>query len=230
MLTGIPDNYIFYLASRSPRRQQLLREAGINFELIERDFEETYPLTLKGKEIAEYLARSKASCFPIDKMPDNQVVITADTIVWCDGQVLDKPLDEKAARNKLGLKNLNYLIPEWHASKSPVLDKPSDEKEAFRILSAISGNSHDVITGICLVTSKGYHTFSETTRVTFCRLSDEEISYYINRYRPYDKAGAYGIQEWIGVIGNNRIEGSYFNVMGLPVQRLISELRIILGN
>lgn len=197
MLTGIPDNYIFYLASRSPRRQQLLREAGINFELIERDFEETYPLTLKGKEIAEYLARSKASCFPIDKMPDNQVVITADTIVWCDGQVLDKP---------------------------------SDEKEAFRILSAISGNSHDVITGICLVTSKGYHTFSETTRVTFCRLSDEEISYYINRYRPYDKAGAYGIQEWIGVIGNNRIEGSYFNVMGLPVQRLISELRIILGN
>ena len=154
-------------------------------------------MTLKGKEIAEYLARSKASCFPIDKMPDNQVVITADTIVWCDGQVLDKPLDEK---------------------------------EAFRILSAISGNSHDVITGICLVTSKGYHTFSETTRVTFCRLSDEEISYYINRYRPYDKAGAYGIQEWIGVIGNNRIEGSYFNVMGLPVQRLISELRIILGN
>jgi len=197
MLTGIPDNYHFYLASRSPRRQQLLRDAGINFEVIERDFEETYPPALKGQEIAEYLAGAKASCFPNNKMPDNQVIITADTIVWCDEQVLDKP---------------------------------RDEKEAFTILSAVSGNSHDVITGICLLTSKGYHTFSETTRVTFCRLSEEEINHYIRHYRPYDKAGAYGIQEWIGIVGNSRIEGSYFNVMGLPVQRLISELRMILGN
>ncbi len=197
MLRGIPDNYLFYLASKSPRRQQLLRDAGIKFKVIERDFEETYPDNLKGSEIAEYLASAKASCFPDDKIPDNQVIITADTIVWCNDQVLDKP---------------------------------SDEEEAFRIISTISGNSHDVITGICLVTSKGYHTFSETTRVTFCRLSDGEINYYIRHYRPFDKAGAYGIQEWIGIVGNSRIEGSYFNVMGLPVQRLISELRIILGD
>lgn len=192
MITGLSDNYHFILASRSPRRQQLLREAGLVFDVIEKDYEEDYPRNLQGAEIAEYLAGAKASLFVPDEIADNEVVITADTIVWCNGQVLDKP---------------------------------SDYYQAFDILSIISGNTHEVITGVSFVSKTGSHTFSETTRVTFDILSKEEIDYYINNYAPFDKAGAYGIQEWIGLVANSGIVGSYFNVMGLPVHRLLKELK-----
>lgn len=196
MLNGIPDHYHFVLASRSPRRQRLLREAGFRFDVVVKDFEEGYPGHLRGHEIAEYLAREKASHFR-DNIADYEIVITADTIVWCNEMVLDKP---------------------------------SDYREAFEILNIISGNTHEVITGVSFISNRREHTFSETTKVTFDKLTPEEIDYYIINYRPFDKAGGYGIQEWIGIVANSYIEGSYFNVMGLPVQRLIRELKMFILN
>lgn len=192
MLFGIPEHFHFILASKSPRRQQLLKDAGMEFEVVTRDFDESYPAHLKSSAIAEYLSASKAKCFSLDELRQNDVVITADTVVWCN--------------------NL-------------VLDKPKDFNDAFNIIRMLSGNTHEVITGVTFRSLSGDHTFSETTFVTFDRLSDQEIEYYINNFRPFDKAGAYGIQEWIGITGNSTIEGSYFNVMGLPVNRLLRELR-----
>ena len=196
MIFGIPDNWHFILASRSPRRQQLLSELGINFETRILDFEEDYPDELSGSEIAEFLAFKKAQYFK-GNISDNEIVITADTIVWCCNEVLDKP---------------------------------SDYKEACAILHKISGKTHDVITGVTFLSNFGYRTFSETTKVTFANLTDEEIDFYIKEFKPYDKAGAYGIQEWIGLAGITSIEGSYFNVMGLPVQKLYTELKIYIKN
>jgi septum formation protein len=194
MLVGIPDHFNFILASRSPRRQQLLRELGLKFDVVIKDYEEKYPENLEGVEIAEYLACEKSKYF-INEIGDNQIVITADTIVWCNNMVLGKP---------------------------------TNHKEAFDILKIISGKTHDVITGICLLSIIDQRIFSETTKVTFEALSEEEIDFYIKNFKPYDKAGAYGIQEWIGLAGISRIEGSYFNVMGLPVQRLFKELKIFI--
>jgi septum formation protein len=192
MINGIPGYWNLILASRSPRREQLLREAGLVFEVVGKDYKEDFPHNLKGAEIAEYLAGAKASHFVPDKIPDNQIIITADTIVWCNARVLDKP---------------------------------KGYKEAFEILSVISGNTHEVITGVCFLSRRKKHIFSETTKVTFDILTKEEIDYYITTYQPYDKAGAYGIQEWIGIVANSGIVGSYFNVMGLPVHRLLKELK-----
>jgi len=192
----LPLNYRLVLASKSPRRQQLLQEAGLKFEVIERDFDESFPEGLAGKEIAEYLARSKATQLAGEFNEDCSILITADTVVWCNGEVLGKPVDYESA---------------------------------FKILKAISGNTHEVITGICLKKGSLYHVFSETTRVVFDVLPDEMIDYYINNYNPYDKAGAYGIQEWIGLVGNAAIEGSYFNVVGMPVNRLLRELEKIIN-
>jgi septum formation protein len=194
MLSGIPDHYHFVLASGSPRRQQLLKEAGLKFDVIKKDYIEEYPINLRGAEIALYLARQKSIHFR-NKIADNQIIITADTIVWCNEKVLDKP---------------------------------ADYKEAFEILSIISGNTHEVITGVSFISKHKEHTFSETTKVTFDNLTSEEIDYYIKHYKPFDKAGAYGIQEWIGIVANSCIEGSYFNVMGLPVHRLIKELKMFI--
>jgi len=187
----LPRNYRLVLASKSPRRQQLLLEAGLKFDIIERDFDESYPEGLTGREIAEYLARSKANQLAGEFTEDDTVLITADTVVWCNEEVLGKPVDYESA---------------------------------FRILKAISGNTHEVITGICLKKGSLYHVFSETTRVVFDVLPDEIIDYYIKNFNPFDKAGAYGIQEWIGLVGNAAIEGSYFNVVGMPVNRLLKEL------
>ena len=192
MLHGISDKYHFILASKSPRRQQLLSEAGLEFEVTTIQYDESYPVHLEGREIAEYLSREKALHFRKDKIKPFEVIITADTIVWCNGRVLDKPVNAS---------------------------------EAFDILSTISGKTHEVITGITLISSDSMLTFSETTKVTFDTLAAEDIAYYIENYHPFDKAGAYGIQEFIGIIGNSHIDGSYFNVMGLPVNRLLKELR-----
>jgi septum formation protein len=183
--------YRIILASRSPRRQQMLKEMGISFEIILKDYPETYPPELSGREIAEYLSREKARIFR-KEISDNEIVITADTIVWCNNEVLGKPADPDEARH---------------------------------MIRALSGNTHEVITGVTLLSAIRERTFSESTRVTFEMLTDEEINYYIDKYKPFDKAGAYGIQEWIGYAACSRIEGSYFNVVGLPVHRLLGELR-----
>jgi septum formation protein len=185
------NDFKIILASRSPRRQQLLRDLGLQFDIVIKEFEEIYPDGLSGEEVARYVAHEKASYFK-NEISDNEIVIAADTIVWCNNKVLGKPLDYK---------------------------------DAISILKEISGNTHEVITGVSLLSSSKELTFSETTKVTFETLSEEEICYYIDKYEPYDKAGAYGIQEWIGIIACSRIEGSYFNVVGLPVQRLYKELQ-----
>ncbi len=184
-------NYRLILASRSPRRQQLLRELGLKFEVVIKEYEEIYPESLSGEEIARFVAHEKAASFK-DDISDNEIVIAADTIVWCNNKVLGKPLDHD---------------------------------DATRILKEISGNTHEVITGVSLRSQTKELTFSESAKVTFETLTEEEISYYIDEYKPYDKAGAYGIQEWIGIIACSHIDGSYFNVVGLPVQRLYKELQ-----
>jgi septum formation protein len=191
MLIGIPENFHFILASRSPRRHQLLKELGLKFDTVFKDYNEDYPDNLTGAEIAEYLSRNKALLFK-GEISDKDIVITADTIVWCSNQVLDKP---------------------------------SDYDEAVDILRVMSGKTHDVITGVTFLSNYEEHTFSETTKVTFDHLTDEEIDYYVREFKPFDKAGAYGIQEWIGLSGIISIEGSYFNVMGLPVQKVYTELK-----
>ena len=180
------------LASKSPRRQQLMRELGLEFDIrANGDDEELYPDGLSMTEIPVYLAQHKA--IPLAaSLRDNEILITSDTIVWCNWQVIGKP---------------------------------KDKEDAFSILSLLSGNMHTVVTGVCLTSTKASSTFFATTNVYFRKLADEEILYYIDRYKPFDKAGAYGIQEWIGYIGVERIEGSYYNVMGLPVQTLYLELQ-----
>lgn len=191
MIADTLNNYRIILASQSPRRQQLFSELGLKFDIVTREFDETYPNGLTGEEIATYVARSKADSFK-KEIRENEIVITADTIVWCNNKMLGKPVDYK---------------------------------DAIRILKEISGNTHEVITGVSLLSSSKEFTFSVSTKVTFEPLSDDEMNYYIDKYKPYDKAGAYGIQEWIGIIACSRIEGSYFNVVGLPVQRLYEELK-----
>jgi septum formation protein len=185
------NKFKIILASRSPRRQQLLRELGLKFDVVIREFIETYPEGLAGEEIARYVAHEKAASFK-NEISENEIVIAADTIVWCNNKVLGKPLN-------------------------------SDD--AIRILKEISGNTHEVITGVSLLSTFKELTFSDSAKVTFEALTEEEISFYLDNYKPYDKAGAYGIQEWIGIIACRHIEGSYFNVVGLPVQRLYRELQ-----
>ena len=180
------------LASNSPRRRELLAGLGIDFEVrVMPDIAENYPDDLPVKDIAQYIAAEKAAAYRAT-MAEDELVITADTIVVVDDEVLGKPVDEADAR---------------------------------RMLHAISGRTHQVITGVCLTTKDCQRQLSVSTDVTFKELTDDEIGYYIEHYRPFDKAGAYGIQEWIGYIGVTRLDGSYFNVMGLPVQRIYSELQ-----
>lgn len=190
MISETDGNCRIILASSSPRRRQLLSEAGIIFTAATVDCEEVWPPGLKGKEIAEYLASVKAGAYT-EKLAENEILITADTIVWCNGQVLGKP---------------------------------SDAEEAAKFLRLLSGCDHEVITGLCLSDISRKHIFSVTTLVTFREMSEEEIVYYVREYRPYDKAGAYGIQEWIGLRAITGIAGSYYNVVGMPVCELYSEL------
>jgi septum formation protein len=191
MLTDTLSNFRIILASRSPRRQQLLHDLGIEFDVVVKEFDEIFPDNLTGEEIARFVAHQKAISFK-DEILGNEIIITADTIVWCDNKVLGKPVDFD---------------------------------DAIQILREISGNTHEVITGVCIYSSEKEKLFSVSTRVTFVPLSDAELKYYIKKFKPYDKAGAYGIQEWIGIAACSHIEGSYFNVVGLPVQRLYKELK-----
>lgn len=180
------------LASNSPRRRKLLAGLGYPYEVRVLDgIDESYPDTLRGSEVAAYISRVKAEAYRAT-MAEDELIITADTIVCLDDRVLGKP---------------------------------ADELEAIAMLRSLSGRTHQVYTGVTIVTSVDNSTFVSRSDVTFSSLTDEEINHYVTHYRPMDKAGAYGIQEWIGYIGVERIEGSYFNVMGLPVQRLYSELK-----
>lgn len=183
--------YRIILASNSPRRRELLSGLGISYVVRTlQGIDESYPVDLPVKQIAEYIAAEKAAAYK-RQMAADELIITADTIVVVDTEVLGKPQDADDAR---------------------------------RMLHKLSNRAHQVITGVCLTTSGKQRRFSVITDVTFKALTDEEIDYYITNYRPFDKAGAYGIQEWIGYIGVTGLHGSYFNVMGLPVQRIYSEL------
>ena len=183
--------YHIILASNSPRRRELLGGLGIPFEVkVLPDIEESYPVNLPVSLIAEYIAKEKANAYQ-KVMADNDLIITADTIVIVGDEVMGEPVDAD---------------------------------DACRMLRKLSGVTHQVTTGVCLTTKHFQRQFSVTTDVTFKVLSDEEIHHYISVYKPFDKAGAYGIQEWIGYIGVTQLNGSYFNVMGLPVQRIYMEL------
>lgn len=182
--------YKFILASKSPRRQFLLKDLGLNFEVHTKEVDESFPLTLKAQEIPLYLCEKKAAAFDGD-LDENTIVITADTIVWVNGQVLNKP---------------------------------ENFDDAVRMLQLLSGKMHEVYTGVCIHSKHKSKSFYARTNVYFKTLSMQEIEYYINNYNPYDKAGSYGAQEWIGYIAVEKIEGSYFNVMGLPLKELYEEL------
>lgn len=179
------------LASASPRRHDLLKGMGINFEACSVNAEEIYPDKLQAAEVPEYLSRLKAEAFSIDKLDEKTILITADTIVWKDKRVIEKP---------------------------------KDRQDAVNILKDLSASMHEVFTAVCFSSIYENHVFSNRSAVWFRKLSEEEIDYYIDNCQPFDKAGSYGVQEWIGYIGIERIEGSYFNVMGLPTQQLYLEL------
>ena len=186
--------YKVVLASNSPRRKELLSGLGIDYVIKTLpDIDESYPEHLSEEEIPAHIAVNKANAYK-DIMADDELLITADTIVWKDGEVLGKP---------------------------------EDREDAMQMLRKLSGKKHLVITGVCLATTKWQKPFTATTEVTFAVLSDDEIAYYVDHYKPIDKAGAYGVQEWIGYVGVESIIGSFYNVMGLPIQRLYGELRAL---
>lgn len=185
------------LASNSPRRKELLAGLGIDFEVrIMEGIDESYPSSLRGEQIPMHISRAKAAAY-LPTLADDEVLITADTVVMLDNQVLGKP---------------------------------HDASEAAAMLRMLSGRTHQVMTGVTMATTEWQHTFVSVTEVDFAPLSEAQIAYYIEHYKPFDKAGAYGIQEWIGYVGVTGLRGSYFNVMGLPVQRLYTELMSYLSN
>lgn len=185
------QSYRLLMASQSPRRRELIAGSGIPFTLTEKyACEEHYPATLAAEEVPAYLSRLKSEAYPTPLQP-NDILLTADTVVILDGEVLGKP---------------------------------KDREDALRMVARLAGNRHTVVTGVTLRTSARIETFSAESDVWFRPLSEEEIAYYIDTYRPFDKAGSYGIQEWIGYVGIERIDGSFYNVMGLPIQRLYVEL------
>ena len=188
----ILTNYKVLLASNSPRRKELLQGIDIDFEIkVLPDIDESYPASLPVEEVAEFIAEKKASSYT-NNLKEDELLITADTVVILDGAIFGKP---------------------------------NNKEEANAMLTALSGKAHRVISGVCLATLEKQISFSVSSEVLFSELSSEEIEYYINRYSPFDKAGSYGIQEWIGYIGVEHLSGSYFNIMGLPIQRLYRELK-----
>lgn len=206
--------YKIILASNSPRRKELLAGLDLPFEVkVIKGIDESYPASLDAYQVAEYISRKKAEAYrPLldgtnasseDSADAQLLILTADTVVIAP--------TENEQNDQEG--------------KGVILGKPRDAEDAHRMLRMLSGKTHHVVTGVCLTTSQAQRQFSVVTEVTFKPLSDEEVDYYIENYKPFDKAGAYGIQEWIGYIGCTGLKGSYFNVMGLPVQRIYEELK-----
>ncbi|MBP6526660.1 MAG: septum formation protein Maf [Prevotella sp.] len=187
-------DYKIILASNSPRRKELLSGLNIPFKVFVKDgIDESYPESTPVDDVSLYLSRLKSSAY-LQDIKEDELIITADTVVVVDDEILGKP---------------------------------KDKDDAFRMLRMISGRTHKVITGVSFTTTSKQRSFKVTTEVTFKELEDKEINYYISTFKPYDKAGSYGIQEWIGYIGVTSIKGSYFNVMGFPVQRIYEELKNI---
>ncbi|MEG1864022.1 MAG: Maf family nucleotide pyrophosphatase [Alistipes sp.] len=184
-------NYRLLLASQSPRRRQLLADCGLQHEIAPKyDCEERYPTTLPAEQVPIYLAQLKSEAYPTP-LTANEILLTADTVVVIDAQVLGKP---------------------------------HSRDEALQMLRRLSGRRHTVVSAVTLRTANRTHTFSARSSVWFRPLTDEQIAYYVDTYRPYDKAGSYGIQEWIGYAAIERINGSFYNVMGLPIQKVYVEL------
>lgn len=184
--------YNVVLASNSPRRKELLKRLGIPFKVRTLfGIDESYPDTLRGEDIVRYISRNKAKAYRTSMAP-NELLITADTIVYLGGQVMGKP---------------------------------RSAEEAKAMLFRLSGNVHQVITGVTIVAGERMDNFAVTSQVKFANLTDDEVNFYVDNYLPFDKAGAYGIQEWIGLVAVEEIKGSYFNVVGLPVQRLYQRLK-----
>jgi len=184
-------NYNIILASKSPRRQQLLKSLGLTFIVKTREVEEIFPEDLSKEEVPVYLARLKATPFK-NELSETDLLITADTVVCLNDEILGKP---------------------------------SDYNEAFQMLQSLSDKVHEVITGVCLTSKIKQDSFFAKSKVEFKSLTKDEIDYYIRTFKPFDKAGAYGIQEWIGAIGITNIEGSFYNVMGLPIQKLYEKIQ-----
>ena len=187
-------NYKIVLASQSPRRQDLLKDLGLNFTIKTADIDEVFPSHLVKQEIPLFLAEAKANAM-MPGLKDSEILITADTIVWINNKAVNKP---------------------------------KDRADAFEMISNLSNNMHTVYTGVQLSTTTQKVSFFAETKVFFSELSPEEINYYIDKYKPFDKAGAYGIQEWIGYIGIEKIEGSYFNVMGFPLHFVYQNIKKLL--
>ena len=190
------------LGSQSPRRRELLAGLDVDFRVVAIDADEHYPAGLTGGDIPYYISRAKAEAYG-EPLAEDEVLLTADTIVWVPGE---------GGRGGV------------------MLGKPKDEEEARRMLRLLSGRMHAVYTGVTLRTREGMQTITDKTEVWFRALTEEEIAYYVEKYQPLDKAGAYGVQEWIGYVGVTKIVGSYFNVMGLPVERVWEEIRKEKGN
>lgn len=186
------NKYEIVLASNSPRRKELLQRMGVNFKVRTLfGIDESYPDSLRGEDIVCYISRNKAKAYQSSMAP-NELLITADTIVYVDGEVMGKP---------------------------------KNAEQAKEMLHKLSGKTHQVITGVTIATAKRTENFGVTSQVKFTNITDEEINFYVDNYLPFDKAGAYGIQEWIGIVAVEEIKGSYFNVVGLPVQRLYQKLK-----
>ncbi len=186
------ERYKVVLASNSPRRKQLLEQLGVNFTTrVLSGIDESYPQDLPVEEIAEYISQKKATPY-CEQMTEDELVITADTIVVCGNKVMGKP---------------------------------KDSEDACDMLRELSGKTHKVVTGVTITTKDKTISFSTITEVDFAELTEKEITYYVETYKPLDKAGAYGIQEWIGCVGVSGMKGSYYNVMGLPIFRLYQELK-----
>ena len=184
------------LGSKSPRRKELLSGLGVQFEVRTLDTNEDYPDTLDNREVPTFLAKLKAQAL-LSSLKTEEILITSDTIVLLENEILGKP---------------------------------KDATQAFDMLRKLSGKSHEVITGVHLQSQKQAKSFQVVTKVYFKELTDDQIEYYIENYKPFDKAGGYGIQEWIGYIGISKIEGSYFNVVGLPVAELFDELKLFISS
>jgi septum formation protein len=191
MKQEILRHYNLLLGSKSPRRQELLKALGLRYTLVDIDVEEVYPAHLEGADIARYLCELKAYAFDSELLPEDSILVTADTIVWLDGKYIGKP---------------------------------SGKEDAIAMLKQLSGKQHSVFSGICLRSTKRKVVFHAHTLVKFRELALDEIEYYVNHYKPYDKAGSYGIQDWIGYIGITGIEGCYYNVMGFPVEMFYEQL------
>ena len=186
------NNYTVVLASKSPRRQELLKGIGVDFTILTKEVDESFPSRLPLIDVAPFLSLKKAKAFEDTELPDNYMVITADTVVIVENEILGKP---------------------------------KDHNDAVRMMNLLSGRVHKVVTGVTVHTKTKTKTFSVISKVTFESLDNQEIDYYIDNFKPYDKAGAYGVQEWIGYIGVSNVEGSYYNVMGLPTQKLYKVLK-----